>query len=49
MEKFSQTKVGTIIREKLRKEAKCITFRREHPELKLPPIAEVQKLLACLR
>jgi tRNA A-37 threonylcarbamoyl transferase component Bud32 len=45
--RFSQTPVGTIIREnRLDSEAKYIAFRRAHRELKLPAIIEVQKLHA---
>jgi tRNA A-37 threonylcarbamoyl transferase component Bud32 len=45
--RFSQTPVGTIIREnRLASEAKYIAFRRAHRELKLPAIIEVQKLHA---
>jgi hypothetical protein len=45
--RFSQTPVGTIIRENLLdSEAKYLAFRRAHRELKLPSIIEVQMLHA---
>jgi hypothetical protein len=45
--RFSQTPVGTIIRENhLDSEVKYIAFRRAHRELKLPAIIEVHELHA---
>jgi hypothetical protein len=43
--KFSQTKLGKIIREnELRTEAKYTAFRRKHPELKLPSARSVKAM-----
>ena len=43
MKKFSQTKLGKIIRDnQLSNEAKYMAFRRRHPELKLPTALQLR-------